>query len=85
MSWLSAEGAERLRAGMPGRQVLPSRPGGQITIEPPCRLRAFWLCFRPLRAFWVRLFRLPEGHTILRVPHGEACRGIANIRHDSEA
>ena len=29
--------------------------------------------------------RLPGGHAVARLPHGEACRGVANIRHESEA
>jgi|HubBroStandDraft_3_1064219.scaffolds.fasta_scaffold1825567_1 hypothetical protein len=32
-----------------------------------------------------RPVRLPDRHTVTRLPHGEACRGVACFHHDSEA
>jgi hypothetical protein len=87
-------------AGVPGGQFRHGSLGGQVTVEVPGRLRAFWLrfrsfrfsplCFSPLRfcslrAVGAHLLRLPEGDAIVRLPHGEASRRVANIRHDSEA
>jgi hypothetical protein len=56
---------------------------------------AFWLVRAWVRVPDGRLFRelsggqrrarLPGMHAAARRPHGEACRGVANIRHESEA